>query len=56
MKSKYRHRLCEKLFKTETLSNTTKHGILSSTSFSLICGELFTIFDEQIRLNKEQNY
>ena len=47
MKTKYR--LCvEKYFRLR-LSNTTQHCrvmcILSSTPFSLTCGELFTIFD-----------
>ena len=53
MKTKYRHRVCGKLFKTETLSNTTQHYrvmcILSNTPSSLACGELFTFLDEQIR-------
>lgn len=53
MKSKYRHRLCVEYDLRLRLSNTTQHCsvmcIISSTPFSLTCGELFTIFEEQIR-------
>ena len=53
MKTKHRHRLCVENDLMPRLSNTTQHCrimcILSSTPFSLTCGELFTIFDEQIR-------
>ena len=49
MKTKYRHRLCVRNDLRLRLSNTTQHCrvmcILSSTPFSLTCGELFTIFD-----------
>ena len=54
MKSKYRHRLCVENDLRLRLSNTTQHCrvmcILSSIPFSLTCGELFTIFYEQIRI------
>ena len=53
MNTKYRYRLCVENYLTPKLSNTTQHCrlmcILSSTHFSLTCGELFTIFNEQIR-------
>jgi hypothetical protein len=53
MKTKHRHRLCVENDLTLRLSNRTQHCrvmfILSSTPFSLTYGELFTIFDEQIR-------
>jgi hypothetical protein len=51
-KTKYRHRLCVENYLRLRLSPIQPNivmCILSSTPFSLTCGELFTIFDEQIR-------
>ena len=54
MKTKYRHRLCGKRFKT--FSNSARHCrvmcILSSTPFSLTCGECVCVWREAYKDEK----
>ena len=52
MKTKYRQCVCGKLFKTDSLQyNPTLQSYVNpfKHTFSLTCGELFTIYNEQIR-------